>query len=233
MNAKKMYIFTLTILIVVVIIKFTSAYTYVTYIKAPEKKYDTFDFFERKSTGVSVKRPEGDGYDLRTSNQKGGSGGSPGADTSKSSLWTNTKSLVKTTKSFTIPIALVVSIILIYFYRRNKRKKRQNTSVSFSKSVDDLQLAMHTVKPLHTEENQLIDFNSSLRKLIFTFNESLSSKLKRKEHETLSEWFNRIHFSPTNQFVYEEHRYGEVTLDKLNSDDINLLTKEMKEFLGG
>lgn len=237
MKKNKLYLLILSMLTVVLIFKFSSTYVYTNYIKEPEKKYDTFGFFERKSNGVPVKRPEGDGYELKSSNQKGGSGGTAQANTNKplGSLSGAYEGMLSATKSGLIPALILLLGISIFFYRRRKRKNNQQSTQIFDEvmhdpSVPPSSVSGKTVTPL---SNPIFEPETQLRQMMRAFNDALSSKQKRQHQESLTEWFERIQFTSSSRIIYDAHRYGSLSKEDIARTEVEQLERDMKTFLGG
>ena len=237
MKKNKLYLLILSMLTVVLIFKFSSTYVYTNYIKEPEKKYDTFGFFERKSNGVPVKRPEGDGYELKSSNQKGGSGGTAQANTNKplGSLSGAYEGMLSATKSGLIPALILLLGISSFFYRRRKRKNNQQSTQIFDEVMHDPYVhpsseSGKTVTPL---SNTIFEPETQLRQMMRAFNDALSSKQKRQHQESLTEWFERIQFTSSSRIIYDAHRYGSLSKEDIARTEVEQLERDMKTFLGG
>ncbi|WP_393964429.1 hypothetical protein [Exiguobacterium sp. S22-S28] len=237
MKKNKLYLLILSVLTVVLIFKFSSIYVYTNYIKEPEKKYDTFGFFERKSNGVPVKRPEGDGYELRSSNQKDGSGGTAQANTNKplSSLSGAYDGMLSATKSGLIPALILLLGISIFFYRRRSRKNTQQSTQIFDEVMNDLSVhqSNESGQPGTPLSNSTFGSETQLRQMMRAFNDALSSKQKRQHQESLTEWFERIQFISSSRIIYDAHRYGSLAKEDITRTEVEQLERDMKTFLGG
>lgn len=240
MNTKKLYIFIFIALSFIVILKFTSTYVFMTYIKEPKQDYSTFGFLnDKQMEGKSVKKPKGDGYELRSSpNSKIEPGGKRQKNTNKllpPTFLTNAKDFADKTKIGWIPALILIIISSIYWYRKNKLRKKKQMQVAFQKDLHKNSVDFFEEEKTSGQQSLPTKkyFDSELRKMIQVFNSSLNPKQKRKNYETISEWFTRINFIPTSHLIYNEHRYGEKDLIQLNEEEMKVLENEVKSFLGG
>lgn len=240
MNTKKIYTFIFIAISFVLLFKISSTYIFVTYIKEPEKNYSTFGFLNDKQIdGKAVKKPKGDGYEFRSSaNFKAGSGGKSQENTNKTlpeTFLNNTKNFASKTKFGWIPLIILVILGSVYWYRKNKLRKKKQMQVAFQKDLHKNSVDFFEEEKTSGQQSLPTKkyFDSELRKMIQVFNSSLNPKQKRKNYETVSEWFTRINFMPTSHLIYNEHRYGEKDLIQLNEEEMKVLENEMKSFLGG